>query len=385
MNQSSGDLLLRTTTPSDAPTIVAITQAAYRPSDEKTGGMYGYVFSETAADLAVQMAEMPWQILLLERDGEPVACVRISQTEPDRINLWRLAVLPSAQGAGLGTLIIAAIERWAAAWGRPWVTLGALEASPENRELYERLGFSVYGRKEVGSMPGNYYTLMRKPIQRQPERTVATYETIAESYMASHTNGSWQREALDRFSAALPPPARLLEVGCGPGRDASMLREAGYAVLALDRSRAMLGLAESSGAPRLQADSRALPLCDGSVDGVWANASLLHLPRTELVIALTEIRRVLRPGGVFYSSFKRGHGQRESADGRWFAFYQPAEVARLLAGAGLIVADQWERADHRPSHEPWIMSVACADGRVEQCAGPTDECGTPIRAREQAA
>ncbi|MBA3471541.1 MAG: hypothetical protein H0T53_18045, partial [Herpetosiphonaceae bacterium] len=56
MDQSSGALLLRTASPSDAPTIIAITQAAYRPNDVKTGGMYGYVFSETAEDLATQMA-----------------------------------------------------------------------------------------------------------------------------------------------------------------------------------------------------------------------------------------------------------------------------------------------------------------------------------------
>ena len=69
--------------------------------------------------------------LIAEQAGQPVACVRVSQNEPSRINLWRLAVLPEAQGAGLGRLIIDAIERWAVAWGRPNVTLAALEASPE--------------------------------------------------------------------------------------------------------------------------------------------------------------------------------------------------------------------------------------------------------------
>ncbi|HYF63182.1 MAG TPA: bifunctional GNAT family N-acetyltransferase/class I SAM-dependent methyltransferase, partial [Herpetosiphonaceae bacterium] len=257
MNQDLGAVLLRSAGPADAATIVAITQAAYRGNDEKTGGMYAYVFTETAEQLAADMAGQPWRILIAERAGQPVACVRISQTEPSRINLWRLAVLPEAQGAGLGKQIIAAVERWAAAWGRPNVTLAALEASPENRELYERLGYTAFGRKEMGSMPGNYYTLLTKPVARQPDRTAAIYETIAEDYQSRHEDGPWQREALDHFSRALPAPARLLEVGCGPGRDARMLRAAGYDVLALDRTWAMLRLAESSGAPRLQADSRA--------------------------------------------------------------------------------------------------------------------------------
>jgi SAM-dependent methyltransferase/GNAT superfamily N-acetyltransferase len=378
MNQDLGAVLLRSATPADAATIVAITQAAYRANDEKTGGMYAYVFSETAEQLAAEMAEQPWRILIAEQAGQPVACVRVSQTEPSRINLWRLAVLPAAQGGGLGKLIIDAIERWAVAWGRPAVTLAALEASPENRALYERLGYTAYGRKEMGSMPGNYYTLLTKPVRRQPDRTVAIYETMADDYLARQAEGSWRRESLDHFSAALPAPARLLEVGCGPGLDARMLREAGYTVLALDRTWAMLRLAESSGAPRIQADSRALPLRDGSVDGVWANASLLHLPRTELVIALVEIRRLLRPGGVFYSSFKRGDGQREGPDGRWFAFYQPDEVARMLAGAGLSVVDQWEAADNRPGQPAWVKTVARAEGRAELSDAATDECGNRV-------
>lgn len=377
MKHLSAALLLRATTPADAPTIVALTQAAYRANNLKTGGMYSYVFSETAADLAAQMAEMPWRILVLERDGEPVACVRISQTDPDRINLWRLAVHPAAQGAGLGKLIIAAIERWAAAWGRPWVTLGALEASPENRALYERLGFSVYGRKEMSSMPGNYYTLMRKHIVRPATNsTAARYEQIADDYNTRHRSFKFLA-AHERLRAVLPPPAHVLEIGCGPGNDAAMLRAAGYTVIALDPAQAMLRLAQSSGASRVQADGRALPIATGSVDAVWASASLLHLPRLELVIALCEIRRVLRSDGMFYASLKRGAGE-ESSDGRWFAFYQPLEVARAITGAGFTLLEQWESADHRPGAPPWILTLARATVAAATPTIVTDECGAPV-------
>ena len=98
-------------------------------------------------------------------------------------------------------------------------------------------------------MPSNTYTLLTKPVQRQPDRTVATYETMAEDYLARQTEGSWRRRSLDHFSAVLPgagPPARgwLRAWTRRPH-----LREAGYTVLALDRTWAMLRLAESSGAP----------------------------------------------------------------------------------------------------------------------------------------
>ena len=384
MNDGLNAVLLRAALPADAPTIVAITQAAYRANDEKTGGMYRYVFTETAAALAEQMALNDWRILILERDGEPVACVRISQTEPERINMWRLAVTPAAQGAGLGKLIIAAIEEWAAAWGRPFVTLGALEASPENRALYERLGYIEYGRREMGSMPGNFYTLLRKPITPRPNRTAVVYEQIAADYTARHPNVmEWHQQSLGEFAAALAAPARVLEVGCGPGRDAALLREAGYAVVALDQSWAMLQIASASGAPLLQGDSRALPVVANSVDGVWANASLLHLSRTQLVIALLEIRRVLRSDGVFYCSLKRGDGEGEQADGRWFAYYQPAEVQRALMGAGFTALHQWEHDDTRPGFHPWIMTVARAGSAVASVQQPTDDCGNPIEPTEE--
>ncbi len=231
-------------------------------------------------------------------------------------------------------------------------------------------------------MPVNFYTLMRKPIpQPAGNPTSARYEQIAGDYQQRHMAFK-SAEAHQRFTAALPPPARVLEIGCGPGRDATMLQAGGYRVVALDPAWAMLELAQPSGAACVQADGRAVPILAGSVDGVWASAALLHLPRLELAIALTEIRRVLRPDGVLYCSFKRGVGEAAS-DGRWLAYYQPDEIARMLRGADFALRDQWEAADSRPGAPPWIMTLARAATLHAATDQATDECGTPIDVKEQ--
>lgn len=360
MTDFPGALLLRAASPADAGTIVELTRQSYQANHDQTG-LYGYVYNETPASLRASVAAQGWQPLLAELDGEPVGCVRISWADPERINLWRLGVRPDMQGRGIGRQIIDAVERWAAAWGRPWVTLGALEASPANRALYERLGYVEFGRKEMDSAPGNFYTLLRKPIRRPAaNQTISRYEEIAADYRRRRSAVQpWMERALASLRAILPPPARLLDLGCGPGRDLAFLRSAGYRVIGLDATAAMLRFAAGSapGADLIRADSRALPLAAGALDGVWASASLLHLPRLELVIALAAIRQALRPGGALHLSLKQGRGEAQS-DGRLFAFYQPDEAARAVRGAGFAIAEQWTAADPRPGAPDWIHIVA---------------------------
>ena len=84
---------------------------------------------------------------------------------------------------------------------------------------------------------------------------------------------------------------RVLDLGCGPGFDAADLTRLGLEVIGLDVTRAMLVIACRDNAPSmrgLQADSRSLPFRDGSLDAVWANASLLHLPKSQVGWALAE-------------------------------------------------------------------------------------------------
>jgi ubiquinone/menaquinone biosynthesis C-methylase UbiE len=194
--------------------------------------------------------------------------------------------------------------------------------------------------------------------------TIARYDQIAHSFAAQ-----WGKLRLDRaletFARLVPEPGRVLDLGCGPGRDLAFLTELGCRVIGLDASAGML--AEARGAfpsPGLvQADMRRLPFVTRCFDGVWACASLLHLPHGVLPLALAEISRVLGgAGSVLYLALKEGVGKRWVTDDQnrrsYFAYYQLSAIETALDLAGFQLVESWKAPDLSGRQEPWINAVA---------------------------
>jgi ubiquinone/menaquinone biosynthesis C-methylase UbiE len=201
--------------------------------------------------------------------------------------------------------------------------------------------------------------------------TSATYDQIAADYAARWASGEELASARARFGALLGPGARVLDTGCGPGWDTVRLRELGLRACGLDRSRGMLNEARGRGVPLLLGDMRALPLHDGALDGLWACASFLHIPKQDGPAVLREFRRALRSGGALYIGVKAGVGERWVEQGpaqqspgqqRFFAFYQADEFDQLLADSGFRLLDGWINKDSRGRPEDWINRLAVADG-----------------------
>ncbi len=205
---------------------------------------------------------------------------------------------------------------------------------------------------------------MRDPV----ERTTRTYDRIASRFAARHWNVRLER-ALEAFTRHLPSGASVLDLGCGPGRDVALLRERGLRVLGLDRSMGMLREAQRRvGGALVCADMRTLPLGDASLDGVWMCAALLHLPRAEAPIALAEVHRVLRPGGVLYVSVQRGEGEAwDLSDGpRFFAYYQPDEFVARVQAAGFTLQECWIDPTERAT---WINLIAVTNPSRDRTRG----------------
>ncbi|AUI59310.1 class I SAM-dependent methyltransferase [Amycolatopsis sp. BJA-103] len=174
-------------------------------------------------------------------------------------------------------------------------------------------------------------------------RTRRTYDESAASYI--RTTGTLDKfpgldRELDRFFEALPGNL-VLDVGCGAGRDTAYLIERGAVVVASDVSGEMLrhtrGRCAVFGA--VQCDLVALPLAAGVFDGVWACASVLHLPSVTHLATFAEIHRVLAPGGVAGISLKAGTGEGWVHDDRmssprWFSLRSPDAVVEELVAAG---------------------------------------------------
>ena len=128
------------------------------------------------------------------------------------------------------------------------------------------------------------------------------------------------RELLERFAVSVGDP--VLEIGCGPGQIGAFVRALGRRVAGVDFSPQMARLALDRLDAAVAADMRALPLADQAAGGVVAFYSLIHLPRAELVPALHEFRRVLRPGGRVLFSAHEGRGEVEVDE----FFGQPAPM-----------------------------------------------------------
>lgn len=194
--------------------------------------------------------------------------------------------------------------------------------------------------------------------------TSATYDRIASDYAIHWADAGLLAGQMARFAARLPAGARVLDVGCGAGRDTGQMRERGLRAAGLDRSRGMLAQARRRGIPLLLGDMRRLPVRDGALDGLWACASFLHIPRRDAPGVLLAFRRALRPGGLLYLSVKQGDGERwvEYSAGlrRFFAFYRPDEIDCLLVAAGFAVCEGWIEDDSLGRPERWINRLATA-------------------------
>src|SRR5438128_10753053 len=149
-----------------------------------------------------------------------------------------------------------------------------------------------------------------------------TYDRVAEPYGEQFfdelARKPFDRELLDRFAARLSGRGLVCDVGCGPGHVGRYLTERGVDVFGLDLSSEMVALARRRN-PSMrfeQGDLRALGLPDASLAGIVAFYSLIHLERAEIASALTELARVLVPGGLILIAFHGGDGSVHADD--WF-------------------------------------------------------------------
>jgi ubiquinone/menaquinone biosynthesis C-methylase UbiE len=167
------------------------------------------------------------------------------------------------------------------------------------------------------------------------DETVAVYDSIAGSFADRHWRTRLEQH-MAVLGAGLRPGARVLDAGCGPGRDCAWLTELGFRPVGLDASAGMLAEAQRR-APAvrcIRGDLRLLPLASSSVDAVWMCASLLHLSRTDAATALSEARRVARTGARLYVGVQEGGGEERRPDGRHFTYWSLEELRAAVDAAG---------------------------------------------------
>lgn len=192
--------------------------------------------------------------------------------------------------------------------------------------------------------------------------TIEYYNQNAETFVKETLHAD-MNENRKRFLKYVRPGGRILDAGCGSGRDALAFRQAGYQVDAFDASREICRLASEN----LGFSVRCLRFQDlegeAEYDGIWACASLLHVPGEELPDVIQRLKKLLKPDGILYASFKKGEGDRTKG-GRYFQDMTEEKMTDLFETAGLTVLESYESADVREDRkeEKWVNGICSVPG-----------------------
>ena len=155
------------------------------------------------------------------------------------------------------------------------------------------------------------------------------------------------------------PPFHILDFGCGPGRDLAAFRALGHEPTGLDGSPMFAAMArKSSGCEVWEQDFLALKLPIEHFDGIFANASLFHVPSPELPRVLRELHSVLKTDGVLFSSNPRGNNEEGWNRGRYGAYHDLVSWRAFVEAAGFIELEHYYRPPGLPiEQQPWLASV----------------------------
>lgn len=161
------------------------------------------------------------------------------------------------------------------------------------------------------------------------KKTIEYYDNNANQY-ADSTLGLDLGEQYINFTKDIPKGGKILDAGCGSGRDLIAFNKLGFNVLGIDASYELTKIAAKNSG--LQVENKGFLEINykNEFNGIWCMASLLHLNRNELELALIKISDALKEDGKFYASFKNGKGESYDDKGRFFNYLDKSELENIF-------------------------------------------------------
>ncbi|MGZ8191396.1 MAG: class I SAM-dependent methyltransferase [Methylococcaceae bacterium] len=192
------------------------------------------------------------------------------------------------------------------------------------------------------------------------QQTIAHYDSHAQSFW----EGTKDHDVSQNIAAFLGACQQdkvldILDFGCGPGRDMLHFKSVGHRPVGLDGSAAFCQMAAGlTDCPVLWQNFLELELPEQAFDGIYANASLFHVPRQHLPDVLDSLYRALRSEGILFTSNPRGNG--EAIQGQRYGNYMELETStRFLAAANFEILHHYYRPEGLPRHQqPWLAIVS---------------------------
>jgi len=202
-------------------------------------------------------------------------------------------------------------------------------------------------------------TLGTQDLENVSSRTLEHYDKRA----ADFWEGTRGHDVSQNIAALLQyiegqPPFTILDFGCGPGRDLKAFEELGHVTVGLEGSVRFVAMAKDQGHTVWEQDFLKLDLPEGQFDGLFANASLFHVPSQELPRVLRELRASLKPRGVLFSSNPRGQNEEGWNKGRYGAYHDLEAWRGFMLGAGFVELTHYYRPAGLPREQRlWLASV----------------------------
>ena len=199
-----------------------------------------------------------------------------------------------------------------------------------------------------------------RPVNSISAATLDDYNQNAKGFRA----GTWDHDVSQNIEALLrhiqaEPPFSILDFGCGPGRDLTAFSQLGHKPVGLDGSQEFVAMArEASGCEVWHQDFLSLDLPVAHFDGVFANASLFHVPSADIRRVLHQLYACLKPGGALLSSNPRGTNQEGWNGARYGVYHDLASWRQRLTEAGFVELEHYYRPEGLPrEQQPWLVTV----------------------------
>ena len=217
--------------------------------------------------------------------------------------------------------------------------------------------------EDLRSLSDNYNTfeaLNSLRLQRIFETTIGHYDRLSEDFW-QNTKEHDVSQNYEAFLEAIegPPPYKILDLGCGPGRDLLFFQSLGHIITGLDGSKEFVTMARAhSGCEVLHQDFLRLTLPKNHYDGIFANASLFHIPSSELPRILLDLFISLKPRGIFFCSNPRGDDEEGLSDERYGCFFNLTTWRKYVTSAGFREVKCYYRPTGLPrKKQPWLVTV----------------------------
>ena len=195
------------------------------------------------------------------------------------------------------------------------------------------------------------------------KKTIETYNQIAKIY-ADYTFNRLFQYHLNEFISLIPKDAKILDIGCGSGRDVQYFLDYNLNPIGIDISHEMINEAKTRvpNGDFKKMDMRNLKFKENTFDALWACASLLHISRKELPKVLQNLNKIIKPNGILFIALKEGEGSKIIREQKYkdlprlFVYYNKPEIEKLINENGFsIIKSEIEKGTEKTN---WI-NILC--------------------------